>query len=87
MFRKLWTWNNRPLTHEDRLNSAAALVGYATDIFTKAAADLEDAAGQYNVLADDAAAEATAKALLAGTARAQAADATRRANKLSELIG
>jgi hypothetical protein len=87
VIRKLWTWNNRPLTHEDRLNSAAALHGYATDLFHNAALDLEVAASQYRELAADADAEATAKAMLAGTARSQASRANTQAARIRELIG
>lgn len=87
MIRKLWTWNNRPETHEDRLNGAAALAGYAVDVFTSAAGALEEASVQYRELATDADTEATAKALLAGTARSQASKASTQAARIRELIG
>lgn len=87
MFRKLWTWNPRPLTHEDRLNSAAAIAGYAVDAFTTAATELETAAAMYRDVAKDADVAATEAAMLSGTARSQAARANNQAARIRELIG
>lgn len=74
-------------THEDRLNSAAALHGYAVDLFLATADDLETAAVQYRELATDADQQATTSALLAGTARSQSAKANTQAARIRELIG
>lgn len=89
MFRKLRNWLNAAdytPTHEERLNSAFAMQGYAVDIFTTAAADLEDAANQFGVLADDADTTAGELARVAGTARRSAADAKRKATTIKELF-
>lgn len=87
MIRKLMNRNPRPATHEERLNSAAAIHGYAVDLFLTTADDLEDAAVQYRELAADADEQATASALLAGTARSQSAKANNQAARIRELIG
>lgn len=87
MIRKLMPgYKPKPMTHEERLNSVAALQGYAVDIFTQAAADLEDAANQFGVLAGDADATAGELARVAGTARMNAADARRKATTIKELF-
>ena len=86
MIRKLMGFTPKPMTYEDRLNSASALSGYALDIFTQAGRDLEEAATQFGVLAGDADLAAGELARVAGTARRNAHDAQRKAAAIKDLI-
>ena len=71
---------------KDPLDLAARDVSVATVAFVEAADQLTTAAAVMESIAAQADEEATVQALRAGTARAQAADAKRRAAKLRELV-
>lgn len=87
MFRKFLNWNPKPMTHEERVNSAAALQGYALDVFRKAQTELDQAAVEFDQAADTILGEITDLGVLAGTARTSGYEARTQAIRLKELFG
>jgi Sec-independent protein translocase protein TatA len=73
-------------TIADRLGEAAALAGYALDVFRTAAGDLETAARLHEEIAAEAERVANEHLAIATSATGQASAAQKQADKIRELI-
>jgi len=74
-------------TLSDRLNALHTKRLSALEVFTDAALDLEEAAVEYQDLADQACEQATVHQSLAGSATRNAHDAWDKAARIRELVG